>query len=359
MSFEAPINAHPLPPPPPPPISESSTSALPTHPKSTSDVSTPSKRMAPKNSSFASTPAKKNEEEEHEKEKSTPKKAAHKSHTLSCAGKEVASALPPLQRVQPDIVAPSIPELMVLSPIELVDLSIQQLEPPISKASVATRPKSPVEAAYAILVLVIPNVDISAMDDATSTVRLGLEIKGLMDLEEKRESLEEEIRLFVRSEMSQHCGVLPNYPSTQPFQSVNAQVVPVLKLSHAEEEEGDHARNVVNINEPEYEYFYTEDSEEGLEAHGTESPMLRDEIMSPRAAPKHGQQKNALSEQVDICALPLDEGDCNNYTLKWYYNQRVAECRPFIYSGCRGNHNRFDSREACEHQCKPQASANG
>lgn len=34
-------------------------------------------------------------------------------------------------------------------------------------------------------------------------------------------------------------GLLPNYPSTQPLPSVNAQLVPVLKLSHAEEEEGE------------------------------------------------------------------------------------------------------------------------
>ncbi|XP_048345721.1 collagen alpha-1(VII) chain-like isoform X2 [Sphaerodactylus townsendi] len=171
---------------------------------------------------------------------------------------------------------------------------------------------------------------------------------------------EEEIRLFVRSEMSQHCAcggqfsppdtrVLPNYPSTQPFPPVNAQIVPVLTLSHAEEEKGDHAPNIVNINEPEYEYFYTEDYEENLEADGTESPLLRDEVMSPKTDPKHGQQK---TEQADLCALYLDEGDCNNYTLKWYYNKKVSECRPFIYSGCKGNHNRFNSREACEHRCR-------
>uniref|UniRef100_A0A8D2L5B4 BPTI/Kunitz inhibitor domain-containing protein n=1 Tax=Varanus komodoensis TaxID=61221 RepID=A0A8D2L5B4_VARKO len=58
---------------------------------------------------------------------------------------------------------------------------------------------------------------------------------------------------------------------------------------------------------------------------------------------------------AEPCTLPLEEGNCSKYTLNWYYNQRVSECRPFIYSGCRGNLNRFSSKEDCELQCKPQA----
>uniref|UniRef100_A0A8C5TN41 BPTI/Kunitz inhibitor domain-containing protein n=1 Tax=Malurus cyaneus samueli TaxID=2593467 RepID=A0A8C5TN41_9PASS len=54
---------------------------------------------------------------------------------------------------------------------------------------------------------------------------------------------------------------------------------------------------------------------------------------------------------AEPCRLPLDEGDCQRYTLRWYYNQRVTECRPFVYSGCRGNLNRFDSKEECELHC--------
>ncbi|XP_078241389.1 collagen alpha-1(VII) chain isoform X4 [Pogona vitticeps] len=179
--------------------------------------------------------------------------------------------------------------------------------------------------------------------------------------------MEEEIRLFVRQEMSQHCAcggqlsperrLIPNYPSTQPFPSVNAQIVPVLKLSHTEEDEG--GQKIVESDEPEYEYIYTEDEdyEEGLGSHEPESPLLRDEVKGPRAAPKHGQQKRNPSEEDNPCILPLDEGNCSMYTLRWYYNQRVSECRPFIYSGCRGNYNRFDSKEDCELQCKPQADA--
>ncbi|XP_058023138.1 collagen alpha-1(VII) chain isoform X1 [Ahaetulla prasina] len=156
---------------------------------------------------------------------------------------------------------------------------------------------------------------------------------------------EEEVRQFVKQEMSQHCACgsqfsvserrnLANDPSTQPYPSVKGQIIPVLKLSHAEEEEGSQERNILKASRPEYEYIYTEeDYEEGLVADGTESPMLRD---------------------ADLCTLRLEEGGCSKFTLKWYYNQRVLECRPFIYSGCGGNSNRFSSKEDCELYCKPQ-----
>uniref|UniRef100_A0A8C3V4L3 BPTI/Kunitz inhibitor domain-containing protein n=1 Tax=Catharus ustulatus TaxID=91951 RepID=A0A8C3V4L3_CATUS len=60
---------------------------------------------------------------------------------------------------------------------------------------------------------------------------------------------------------------------------------------------------------------------------------------------------------TEPCRLPLDEGDCQRYTLRWYYNQRVTECRPFVYSGCQGNLNRFDSKEECELRCAPRPGA--
>uniref|UniRef100_A0A803VV80 BPTI/Kunitz inhibitor domain-containing protein n=1 Tax=Ficedula albicollis TaxID=59894 RepID=A0A803VV80_FICAL len=66
-------------------------------------------------------------------------------------------------------------------------------------------------------------------------------------------------------------------------------------------------------------------------------------------APACPQQQHLPT--AEPCRLPLDEGDCQRYTLRWYYNQRVAECRPFVYSGCQGNLNRFDSREECELHC--------
>uniref|UniRef100_A0A803YHB7 BPTI/Kunitz inhibitor domain-containing protein n=1 Tax=Meleagris gallopavo TaxID=9103 RepID=A0A803YHB7_MELGA len=55
---------------------------------------------------------------------------------------------------------------------------------------------------------------------------------------------------------------------------------------------------------------------------------------------------------AELCNQPMEEGGCQRYTLRWYYNQRAAECRPFVYSGCQGNLNRFGSQEECELHCE-------
>ncbi|XP_053085076.1 kunitz-type protease inhibitor 3 [Pangasianodon hypophthalmus] len=57
----------------------------------------------------------------------------------------------------------------------------------------------------------------------------------------------------------------------------------------------------------------------------------------------------------DPCVLSLDEGGCSRYTLRWYFNSQVGECRPFIYSGCGGNANRYTHKEECEQHCLHQS----
>lgn len=58
---------------------------------------------------------------------------------------------------------------------------------------------------------------------------------------------------------------------------------------------------------------------------------------------------------ADLCLLPMEEGSCGRYTLRWYFNSHVQACRPFIYSGCEGNDNRFLHLEECEEVCLGEA----
>ncbi|XP_067255073.1 BPTI/Kunitz domain-containing protein [Chanodichthys erythropterus] len=51
------------------------------------------------------------------------------------------------------------------------------------------------------------------------------------------------------------------------------------------------------------------------------------------------------------CSLPMDEGTCFAMMPKYYYNKEEKECRMFLYRGCQGNGNRFDSRDDCYKLC--------
>lgn len=55
------------------------------------------------------------------------------------------------------------------------------------------------------------------------------------------------------------------------------------------------------------------------------------------------------------CLQPMDEGSCRHYTLRWYFHPAAKACRPFIFGGCQGNSNRFETKRKCERLCKISA----
>ncbi|TEA23988.1 hypothetical protein DBR06_SOUSAS21910072, partial [Sousa chinensis] len=149
---------------------------------------------------------------------------------------------------------------------------------------------------------------------------------------------EDDIRGLVRQEMIQHCACqgqfitsgsrpLPSYAADTAGPQLHA--VPILRVSHAEEE------GQVPPEDDEYEY-----SEYSVE-----------EYQDPEA-PWDG-------DAPDPCSLPLDEGSCTAYTLRWYHRAVAGgteACHPFVYGGCGGNANRFGTREACERRCPPRVA---
>ncbi|XP_074037234.1 inter-alpha-trypsin inhibitor heavy chain H4 isoform X2 [Leptinotarsa decemlineata] len=54
-----------------------------------------------------------------------------------------------------------------------------------------------------------------------------------------------------------------------------------------------------------------------------------------------------LIRSKDACKLPISLGSCTNYTLQWFYSQRMNKCIQYEYGGCYGNDNRFDTNEEC------------
>ncbi|KAF6199683.1 hypothetical protein GE061_005981, partial [Apolygus lucorum] len=56
----------------------------------------------------------------------------------------------------------------------------------------------------------------------------------------------------------------------------------------------------------------------------------------------------------DVCSLPVSSGSCRHSVPMWYFDKAYKQCRPFTWTGCLGNSNRFHTREECELQCGSQ-----
>lgn len=51
------------------------------------------------------------------------------------------------------------------------------------------------------------------------------------------------------------------------------------------------------------------------------------------------------------CGLPTLQGPCKAYEPRWAYSTTLQQCQSFIYGGCEGNDNNFESKEGCEEMC--------
>lgn len=52
------------------------------------------------------------------------------------------------------------------------------------------------------------------------------------------------------------------------------------------------------------------------------------------------------------CFLELDDGPCRASIPRWFYNRTARECQNFIYGGCEGNQNNFETKQHCEQMCQ-------
>jgi len=53
----------------------------------------------------------------------------------------------------------------------------------------------------------------------------------------------------------------------------------------------------------------------------------------------------------DKCYLPKKTGPCKAYFVRYYYNYNTNKCEKFVYGGCQGNENNFESLRECIDEC--------
>ncbi|KAL6733245.1 hypothetical protein Aduo_003908 [Ancylostoma duodenale] len=51
------------------------------------------------------------------------------------------------------------------------------------------------------------------------------------------------------------------------------------------------------------------------------------------------------------CNKKIDEGECDAYFPRYAYDSSKGGCVRFIFGGCDGNENNFETRAECERKC--------
>nr|XP_045375296.1 WAP four-disulfide core domain protein 6A-like [Camelus bactrianus] len=71
---------------------------------------------------------------------------------------------------------------------------------------------------------------------------------------------------------------------------------------------------------------------------------------------RFGCARQCLNPKQDVCILPKEPGRCLAYLPRWWYDAQNKVCSQFIYGGCQGNSNNFQSQAVCQAICPKRKS---
>ncbi|XP_055751128.1 amyloid-like protein 2 isoform X12 [Salvelinus fontinalis] len=97
--------------------------------------------------------------------------------------------------------------------------------------------------------------------------------------------------------------------------------------------------------EEEYHYVY-EDEEADREEDEEEEKKERDSV------PESQDEDKTLTEVKAVCTLEAETGPCRASMARWHFDMTTRKCVRFVYGGCAGNRNNFDSEDYCMAVCK-------
>uniref|UniRef100_A0A8B9P2I1 BPTI/Kunitz inhibitor domain-containing protein n=1 Tax=Apteryx owenii TaxID=8824 RepID=A0A8B9P2I1_APTOW len=61
--------------------------------------------------------------------------------------------------------------------------------------------------------------------------------------------------------------------------------------------------------------------------------------------------KSPVAVGPDFCYLPSVCGNCKALFVRFFYNVSSQQCEEFIYGGCGGNRNNFETKGECFQAC--------
>ncbi|KAK1899994.1 Amyloid-like protein 2 [Dissostichus eleginoides] len=97
--------------------------------------------------------------------------------------------------------------------------------------------------------------------------------------------------------------------------------------------------------EDEEEYHYVYEDEEADKEDEYEKKESRN-------MPESQDEDKTLQEVKAVCTLEAETGPCRASMPRWHFDLSQRKCVRFIYGGCAGNRNNFDSEEYCMAVCK-------
>ncbi|NWY74149.1 APLP2 protein, partial [Erithacus rubecula] len=105
-----------------------------------------------------------------------------------------------------------------------------------------------------------------------------------------------------------------------------------------EDDEGEEEENVVEDHDYYYDSYKVDDYNE--------------ETPTEPSSDKSVAEKEVSSDMKSVCSQEAMTGPCRAVMPRWYFDPNKRKCIRFIYGGCGGNRNNFESEEYCMAVCK-------